>query len=316
MITNTPLEPMALVLVEQPFDDPNCLYQIKWDGVRMVAYMDESGLLLFNRKQRERTANYPELQEIKTALKARSAILDGEIVALGEGGKPDFSNILKRDLALRSDKIASLVRMIPIYYLVFDLLYLDGRWLIDLPLTARQERLADALRPTAHVQLVANHSSGVQLFNLMREQGMEGIVIKEKAGSYHIGERHPTWKKVKNFRTLFAVVGGVSLRGGQVNSLLLGLYQEGRLHYIGKAGSGLTGDQLRALTAFVGQLPRQPHPFSSLPQLTAGTRYDQIAYLPPQLVVEVQFLEWTSDLTLRAPSVRGFRERDPRSCTF
>ncbi|MFD2168623.1 non-homologous end-joining DNA ligase [Tumebacillus lipolyticus] len=316
MITNTPLEPMALVLVEQPFDDPNCLYQIKWDGVRMVTYLDESGLLLFNRKQRERTANYPELQEIKTAMKARSAILDGEIVALGEGGKPDFSNILKRDLALRSDKIASLVRKIPIYYLVFDLLYLDGRWLIDLPLTARQERLEDALRPTAHVQLVANHSSGVQLFNLMREQGMEGIVIKEKAGSYHIGERHPTWKKVKNFRTLFAVVGGVSLRGGQVNSLLLGLYQEGRLHYIGKAGSGLTGDQLRALTAFVGQLPRQPHPFASLPQLTAGTRYDQIAYLPPQLVVEVQFLEWTSDLTLRAPSVRGFRERDPRSCIF
>jgi bifunctional non-homologous end joining protein LigD len=316
MITPKPIDPMALVLVDEPFDDPNYVYQIKWDGVRMLTYLDESGLALFNRRKHERTNNYPELQEIKGQLKARTAVLDGEIIALGEGGKPSFSNILKRDLAKSSDKIRLLTRQIPIYYMVFDLLYLDGRWLVEEPQTARQERLAQVLQPSAQVRLVDNHPSGVQLFQVMKEQGMEGIVCKEKAGRYHIGVRHPTWKKVKNFRTLYAVVGGATLRGGHVNSLLLGLYQEEKLIYIGKAGSGLNNETIRALTAFVRQLPKHPHPFTAKPKLHASTACDEIVYFPPQLVVEVQYMEWTSDMTLRAPTIQGFREIDPRTCTL
>lgn len=316
MITPKPLDPMALVMVEEPFDDPNHIAQIKWDGVRMLTYLDETGLSLFNRRKNERTANYPELQELKTQVKARSLILDGEIVALGEGGKPTFSNILRRDLAKSSDKIRLIARQLPIYYMVFDILYLDDRWLVDEPLTTRQERLADVVSPSAQVQLVESHPSGVQLFRVMQEQGMEGIVIKEKAGRYHIGERHPTWKKVKYFRKLNAVVGGATLRGGNVNSLLLGLYQDGKLIYIGKAGSGLNNDSIAALTAFARGLPKQGHPFAVKPKLPASTAYDEIVFFPPQLVVEVQFMEWTADMTLRAPTIQGFREQDPEECVL
>ncbi|TCP59279.1 bifunctional non-homologous end joining protein LigD [Tumebacillus sp. BK434] len=316
MITPKPLDPMALLMVDEPFDDPHHLAQIKWDGVRMLAYLDETGLSLFNRRQNERTDQYPELQELKTQVKARSLILDGEIVALGAGGKPSFSNILRRDLAKSSDKIRLISRELPIYFMVFDLLYLDGRWLVDEQLTTRQEWLTEVLQPSAQVQLVDSHATGVQLFRVMQEQGMEGIVIKEKAGRYHIGQRHPTWKKVKSFRKLNAVVGGATLRGGNVNSLLLGLYREGRLIYIGKAGSGLNNEGIAALTAFARGLSKQGHPFAVKPKLPASTAYDEVVYFPPQLVVEVQFMEWTSDMTLRAPTIQRFRELDPKECVL
>lgn len=308
-----PFIPMAMVLVDEPFDDPNYLYQIKWDGVRMVAYLDESGVRLVNRRLNDHTDNYPELQALPSMIKGRSAVLDGEIVAIGTDGKPSFSNILKRDLSKSPEKIRMMSRSIPIYFMVFDLLYLDDRWLVDEPLVHRQERLASVLTETEQVKIVGNQPSGTALFQVMREQGMEGIVCKEKQGLYKIGERSDTWKKVKYIRTIHAVVGGATLKGGRVNSLVLGAYADGKLICIGKAGSGLSGSDIQALTAFARGVKDQPCPFAVRPKLLRST-YDELIWFPPQLVAEVNYMEWTSDLTLRAPAIQGFVQRDPASC--
>lgn len=308
-----PIIPMQPTLVDEPFNDPGHVYQIKWDGVRMLAYLDSDGVRLVNRRLNERTDVYPELQALQEQVKGRSAILDGEIVALGADGRPSFSGVLKRDLVKNTSKIRLLVKSQPIFFMVFDLLYLDDEWLLKEPLTARQERLESVLPVSQTVRVIDNFPSGTELFRVMKEQGMEGIVAKEKDGRYLIGERSPTWKKIKNFRTIYAVVCGATLKGGFVNSLLLGVYHEGKLLFIGKAGSGLDNNDIRSLTCFAKQLPKQESPFGGPVKLPRST-YDELIYFPPQLVVEVQYMEWTSDMTLRAPAIQGFRERDPKSC--
>ena len=153
--------------------------------------------------------------------------------------------------------------------------------------------------------MVTSQHAGTALFQLMGEQGMEGIVCKEKQGRYRIGDRNETWKKVKHSMRMNAVVGGVTTKGGQVNSLVLGLYNEGKLVFIGKAGSGLSATDLQALTQFINKLPPQPCPFAHPPQLLKHT-FDELIYVPPQLVVEVEFMEWSNDMQMRQPTVQGF----------
>jgi bifunctional non-homologous end joining protein LigD len=308
-----PLVPMQPTLTEEPFDHPDWVYQIKWDGVRVLTYHDESGLRLVNRRLNERTANYPELHFLKEHLRARSAILDGEIIAFGADGKPSFSSILKRDLVKSADKIRLLPGRIPVYYMVFDLLHLDGKSLTGEPLLRRQELLAEVLPQAEQVKVVENHASGTALFRVMKEQGMEGIVCKEKQGTYKVGERSRTWLKVKYFRQINAVVGGVGVKNGFVNSLILGVYTEGKLICVGKAGSGLSSADVQALTQFARAVKGQPCPFEKKPKFP-GANFDEIIWFPLQLVVEVEFMEWTSDLILRAPTIQRFVERDPAAC--
>ncbi|HEU4964723.1 MAG TPA: non-homologous end-joining DNA ligase [Bacilli bacterium] len=310
-----PIIPMQPTLVEQPFDDPGHTYQIKWDGVRMLAYLDGDGVRLVNRKLNDRTDVYPELQALKEQVQGRSAILDGEIVALGEDGKPSFSGVLRRDLVKNTSKIRLLVRSQPVFFMVFDLLYLDDAWLVDEPWNARQERLERVLQVSQTVRVIDNFPSGTELFRVMKEQGMEGIVAKEKQGRYLIGERSLTWKKIKNFRTIYAVVCGATLKMGFVNSLLLGVYHEGNLLFIGKAGSGLDNKDIQSLTKFAKQMGEQPSPFGQPVKLPRSS-YDDLIYFPPQLVVEVQYMEWTSDMTLRAPTIQGFREMEAQLCVL
>ena len=308
-----PVVPMQPVQVDEPFDDPRYTYQIKWDGVRLLTYLDINGLQLFNRKLRPRTYIYPEMQELKKWLRASSVILDGEMVALGADGKPSFSAILRRDLVKGGDKVRVLMRNAPVFYMVWDVLFHDGEWLVDKPLFQRQERLREVVTPTGMVKLVDDHPSGVDLFRVMEQQGMEGIVAKEREGIYRLGERHPTWKKIKNFRTIHAVVGGATIKSGLVNALLLGVCTEDGLLYVGKAATGLSAADIEALTGFANQLPEQKPPFANPPRFSP-TVYEKVVWFPPTLVLEVRFLEWTSDLTLRGPVILGFREKAAEEC--
>ena len=310
-----PVVPMQPVMVDKPFDDPRYTYQIKWDGVRVLTYLDINGLQLFNRKLRPRTFIYPEMQELKKWLRATSVILDGEMVALGADGKPSFSAILRRDLVKGGDKVRLLARSSPVFYMVWDVLYHEGEWLVDKPLSQRQERLREVVTPSQFVKLVDDHPSGIELFRVMEQQGMEGIVAKEREGKYLIGERNATWKKIKTFRTIHTVAGGAVIKSGLVNSLLLGLYNEDGLIYVGKAATGLSAADLQALTGFTNQLPEQKSPFLNPPR-SSGTIYDKVVWFPPTIVVEVKFLEWTSDLTLRDPVILGFRDKPAGECRF
>ncbi len=190
-------------------------YQIKWDGVRILTYADGSGVSLYNRKLNERTRHYPELHDIASYCRAESAILDGEVVALGSDGKPSFHEVMRRDGLRRMERVEQARKEVPVYYMVFDILFYNGSWVHQLPLRERMELLGSLLVPNRIVQHVASHPDGQALFELMKRQGMEGIVCKKNLDStYVIGGKSESWVKVKK-------ITGTSLR--QSEGLLSGV---------------------------------------------------------------------------------------------
>lgn len=278
------------------------LYQVKWDGIRMLAYLNRGRVELYNRKQRRRTPLYPELTEVVTGLACTSAVLDGEVIVL-LNGRPDFFQVLKRELLSNPKKVQSMIRKIPVHYIIFDLLSLDGHWLTEQPLTQRLETLAQLVpagSPPLH--LCDSFDDGMGLWEATRQQGLEGIVAKERAGRYHPGEKHPAWQKVKHFRNLTATAVGALYRGQTVSSLLLGIPEEEGWVYIGRAGSGLNTEERKLLTEAVPSLRRKESPVIHPPSIPQG-----VVWMEPILRVEVRYMEWTPQGTLRSPTVIGFR---------
>ncbi|MDH7479743.1 MAG: DNA ligase [Syntrophomonadaceae bacterium] len=284
--------------------------QVKWDGVRVLTYYDGRQVRLFNRRLNERTLQYPELLDIRRYCSAESVILDGEVVALAEG-KPSFHEVMRRDGVRRIESVAAARRQVPVSYLLFDVLFCNGEWVVDQPLRQRQQLLADIVTPREDVQLVASFPDGPGLFEAVRVQGLEGIVCKDLNSSYLIGGKDARWRKVKNYRDLTAVVGGVTFNGLTVNAVLLGLYgRDGRLRYIGHAGSGrLTRAEWRALTERVRPLMTSERPFANMPERIKGA-----VWVRPEITARIQFAEWTRGQTLRQPSIQAFVDTPPREC--
>ncbi len=292
-----PFQPMEPVLSERVIEGRDRLYQVKWDGVRVLSQVEGGEVRLWNRRRRDRTATYPELVAALKATGAKSAVMDGEVIALDpQTGKPDFFRVLKRDLSRRIGP--GLREKVPVYYMVFDLIYLEGQWLTDLSLEERLKRLSQILPDSGPIQYCDSYEDGTALWERTREQGLEGIVIKERHGRYHIGKKHATWLKVKHFRQLEAVVVGVTLRQGRVNSLLLARAEEGRFTYIGRAASGLDQDRIEALTRALSHIRREDPP----PTLSPVPQGEKV-WLEPVIWARVRYLEWTPDGTLRNPSI-------------
>ncbi|KRE75381.1 ATP-dependent DNA ligase [Paenibacillus sp. Soil750] len=286
--------------------------QIKWDGVRMLLYFDGSTTKLINRRANDRTLQYPELTNPQAFCTANSVILDGEIIALSDG-KPSFYEIMKRDSARKSSTVTRAIQQVSITYMVFDILYLNGDWLLHLSLKERQNRLASIMKPNHLVQLVTNHDDMEALFAIVEQHELEGIVIKDLTSSYVINGKDKRWLKKKIFKDLYAVVSGVTYRGKIVNSLLLGLYDDqGQLWYIGHAGTGkLTVKDWQHVTDLVQSMTTQERPFINEPE-----RSKEAVWITPQLVVKVSFMEWTHNKTLRHPSIQSFMKMDVRLCNF
>jgi len=285
------VQPMEPVLAAKPFDRQDYLYQVKWDGVRMVAFVANGVVRLQNRHYRDRTQQYPELTALAGLLGERSAILDGEIVAFREG-KPHFPAVLQRE----QRRIAG---EIPICYFVFDLLWLDGWDWRPKPLEDRQEQLTALFEGTALVQQVESHPSGQALFAAVGRLGWEGIVAKKRHSPY-LGGKSRHWLKIKHWQERCFVIGGYLTSDGRLRSLLLGLYEwDGRLRYVGKAGSGLRVSETVALLACLEPIGQPATPFQT------GTWPRNGHWVEPVLTVTVQFQEWTDSLTLRSPVVKG-----------
>ncbi|PTX59943.1 bifunctional non-homologous end joining protein LigD [Melghirimyces profundicolus] len=299
-----PIIPMEPVFREDVFQSDQWLYQIKWDGVRMLAFREEKEIELYNRKGRRRTHWYPEVTEAVRRLDCRSAVLDGEIIALEEG-RPDFFRVLKRELLSDSRKLPSLIQKVPIQYIVFDLLYLDGEELTGKPLRIRLEALSHLFDNGGAdpLHLCDSFDDGPGLWEVTGERGWEGIVMKEREGRYHPGRKHPTWQKAKHFQSLTATAVGALYRGNVVHSLLLGMWDNDRWIYIGRAGSGLSGEERRMLTNAVPSLRRESPPVANPPK----GRNPGVVWMEPLLRMEVKFLEWTPHGTLRSPVIVGFR---------
>nr|WP_221626749.1 RNA ligase family protein [Cohnella lubricantis] len=300
----TPLVPFEPIVCDRGPDGGNWIAQIKWDGVRMLAYHDGKETRLINRKRNDRTMQYPEFQRTQDYCSASSFILDGEMIAF-DANKPSFHEVMRRDGLRRSGSIETAVRTIPVVYMIFDILYLDGQWVMDRPLTDRQRLLEQAVLPGSHAQLTANFPDGDALFAAMKERGMEGVVYKDLTSLYTPDAKDGRWRKRKITRDLYAVVGGVTYRDGTVNALLLGLYApSGQLHYIGHAGTGkLSHAEWGELTRTVAGLRAAASPFANVP-----SRNRDAVWVEPRLVVKVNYLEWTEGGTMRQPSIQAVTE--------
>lgn len=304
---SAPVVPMEPRSYPRPFSSTEHAFQVKWDGVRIVAFVVAGRVRLQNRHLRDRTRQYPEMRVLGEMLGNGTAILDGEMVVL-LGGRPSFPRILERDFASDDDRIRRLAKKLPVLYAVFDLLYLDGADLRRRKWKERQELLAAAVREGDGVHLVESFPDGEGLFAAVERHQLEGMVAKRLDSPYVPGKDSDYWLKVKRRQQGLFAIGGYTMSGKRLGAVLLGAYRDGGFYYVGRASSGLTETELAALRAHLEVIDR---PAFENPPAGQGKRW-----VRPSLVAAVEFLEWTEDLKLRAPVIRGFSTLPPSECRF
>ncbi len=307
------LEPMLAVSLDQPFSDPDWLFEIKWDGVRSLAWVTGGKVELRSRTGRIISKQYPELEVLPERLKARQAILDGEIVVLDERGRSDFERLQER-MHVNSPP-PKLLSKAPVTYYVFDLLYCDGYDLREAPLVQRKELLRRLLDVRPQVRYCDHQAEqGKELFQLAREQGLEGIIGK-LAHSPYVSGRSGSWAKLKARKELDAVVGGwTAPRGSREHfgALLLGLYQGKKLRFIGHVGGGFDQEAQKAISHQLKALAASKCPFDSVPETN-----EEAHWVKPKLVARVKYTEWTKEPRLRQPVFIALQtEAKPEDCQF
>jgi bifunctional non-homologous end joining protein LigD len=302
------LEPMLPTLVEKPFSDPAWLFELKWDGVRAIAWMDRDArdetLTLRARSGADITARYPEFAALPEFLSARQAILDGEIAALDSQGRGDFEKLQQR-MHVRAPS-ENLVSSVPVVFYLFDILYCDGYDLREAPLIERKQLLRLLLRPAERFRFSDHQAEhGKELFDLAKQNALEGIVAKRADSRYSSG-RSTSWLKMKSTTTIDAVVGGWTESpntGLQFGALLLGLYQGKKLQFIGHVGSGF--DQ-KLQEEIAGKLKKQAT--HTCPFDTAPKTNEKAFWVSPALVARVRFTGWTRERSLRNPVFLALRD--------
>ncbi len=307
------VEPMLATIADRPFSDPNWIFEIKWDGVRALARIENGDLTLRSRNGVDITQRYPELSSLPSALAAREAILDGEIVALDAQGHSDFEPLQER-MHVRAPS-EHLVVQIPVVYFAFDLLCCDGYDLRKASLLERKQLLSRLMHASARFRY-SDHQleKGKELFQLAEKNGLEGILAK-RADSPYVSERSPCWLKLKITQTVDAVVGGwTAARTAALpfGSLLLGLYQGKKLQFIGHVGSGFDEKKLKELSARLKELAASACPFDAVPVAN-----EKPSWITPALVARVRFSGWTDERSLRHPVFLALREdARPLDCQF
>ena len=312
---------MLATLVEEAFDDPQWLFEVKWDGYRALAIIENGQAKFFSRNQNEMTGDFPELRELPSQLQASTAVLDGEICALDDQGRSSFS-LMQQRTGFEPSKLRRRKRgEVDIVYYVFDLLYLDGYSLFHVALETRKRLLASRLQ-TGHLIRYSDHieEKGVPLFKVASDKGLEGIVAKRR-DSFYSTKRTRDWLKVKIRHTQECVIGGYTdPRGSREHfgSIVLGLYDErGRLLPVGQAGSGFTHKTHEAMWKKLKELETDNSPFAEKPGSSRG-----LHFVKPQLVAEIKFSEWThpgaaGGPKMRAPVFTGIRfDKKPPECVF
>lgn len=308
------IEPMKATQSRLPADDGEWGFEIKWDGVRAIAYCEPGRLRLESRNLRDVTAQYPEVRALVEQLGAHRAVLDGELIAFDEAGRPSFQRLQGRMHVGSEAEVRRRMETVPVTYAIFDLLHLDGRSLLDRGYAERRRELEALGLDGPSWQTPAYHRGDAgALLAASRDRGLEGIVAKRLRSSYRPGRRSRDWLKVKNVRSQEAVIGGwlpgKGRRHGELGALAVGYYEgagsERRLRYAGKVGTGFDAADLRLLRERLEPLRRDRSPFEGR-QPERGT-----AFVEPELVCEVDFSEWTRTGTLRHPSYKGLRADKP-----
>jgi len=314
------IHPMLAESVDEPFDGADWVFEIKWDGYRAIAFIESGRVRLVSRNQNDLTPRYPELRDLPQFLKAKSAILDGEVVALDEQGRASFSLMQQRTGFRPGGRRAAANADVPVLYYAFDLLYLDGYDWRRVPLEERKRKLAslliagDALRYSDHYE-----AQGKALFEIARQKELEGILAKKRASIYE-ERRSREWLKIKIRHRLECVVGGYTEPEGSrahFGSLVLGLHDsQGRLIHVGQVGSGFDQKLLDEIWKVLKKLETKKNPFFGEVEALRKT-----FWVKPELVAEVEYAEWTGGTSegsgpkLRAPVFLGLRDdKDPKEC--
>jgi bifunctional non-homologous end joining protein LigD len=300
------IAPMLARTGDLPRDDENWAYEIKWDGVRAIAYVGGGSIRLEARSGRDITPRYPELRGLARALGSSEAVLDGEVVAFHEG-RPSFQKLQGRMHLTSEHHVRRLSQSDPVNYVIFDLLWLDGHSLMDLTYVERRERLLELGLGDDRWQSPAHHvGDGAAMLDASRAQGLEGIIAKRLDCPYTPGKRSHGWVKVKNVLETDVVVGGwlpgEGRRATQFGALVVGVYADGELKYAGRVGTGFNERELTRLGAMLAERERDGSPFGGR-QPPEETRF-----VEPVLVARVGYGEWTQAGTLRHPRYLGLRD--------
>jgi bifunctional non-homologous end joining protein LigD len=297
---------------------PDWLYEVKWDGVRALCWIDKqaekSQLRITSRKGTAIEQQYPELQEIAQTLDAQSAILDGEIVVFDENGVPSFQ-LLQNRIGASSRSVSKLAQSYPVSYFAFDLLYLDGYDLRATPLAERKQLLASVVQSTSNFRY-SDHfvGKGAELLQAVREKGLEGVVAKQAFSKYE-SKRSRDWVKVKIVSQQdFVICGWLEGERDYFGALALAYYEDGRLVYAGNVGSGFTQESLKAVYQKLEPLRVTKSPLVPVPK-DMGVSLDKVTWVKPELICTVRFSSWTDEIRLRAPVFQGLRtDIAPEEC--
>ena len=306
---------MLATLVDDPFSNPEWIFETKWDGFRAVGFVRNGITRFVSRNQLDMTHQYPELVGVGKQIDAKEAILDGEIVALDRDGMPRFQLLQPRVGRKKQSAIEALLGKATIVYYVFDLLYVDGFDLMSCSVVERKATLGKILRPASFIKL-SEHivGDGEAFFEQVEKFHLEGMMAKRAASPYVL-RRSSDWLKVKTVQRSEVVIAGYTEPRGSrshFGALVVGLYRDHELHYVAHVGGGFNQRTLKKIFEMMQPLKTVQSPFVNVPKTNEPVRW-----LRPKLVAEVKFSEWTAEGRLRHPVFIGLREdKRPQECKF
>ena len=292
-------EPMLATLADEVPVGPEWLYEVKWDGYRALAYLAGGEATLTSRRGNDLTVRFAEVaRALERSVRTPDCVIDGEVCALDEAGRSSFS-VMQQGSG-------------PLVFYAFDVLEVEGEPVLDLPLAERRKRLTKLLdRRMTTVRLSESFDDGRALYDAAKKQGLEGVVAKKRGSRYQAGRRTRDWLKVKTHdEQEFVVAGytrGKGRRAGRLGSLVLAVTRGGELTYVGNVGTGFDEKEIDRLVTLLRPLERSTRPFREVPTMPK-VRKDDVVWVEPELVVQVEFAEWTHDGRLRAPVYKGLRE--------
>jgi bifunctional non-homologous end joining protein LigD len=284
------------------------IFEPKLDGYRAICKVHKK-IKLYSRRGHDIIDKFPEF-DFRKNIKAKSCVLDGEIIVYDKKGDPTF-NLMQHRYTSDPERITLLSKETPAVFAVFDILMKDGKNLTTLPLLKRRKILEKTIKPNKYLEIVPEFEDGKKLWKEMKKRKLEGVMAKEKDGIYQPGARSNTWLKIKFHESIEAVIIGYTIKKRDVSSLALGLYKKDELRYVGKVGTGLNTEIINKLDKKLPQISRKT------PPVTNAGHLKTVLWVRPSLVCEVKFQQFTNRETLRIPVFLRLRDdKKPKDCTF